>query len=97
MVKRKYALNGVFFSLSDPTRRMIVYQISLGIQLSASDIARPHHISSAAISKHLKILEDAGVVRRKKQGKNHLFSLNHAALQEALTHLEVYAQHAKKK
>ena len=90
MVKYKNPLDVIFFALSDPTRRMIMYQISLGKLLTASDIARPHHVSQAAISKQVKILEQAGLIRRKKQGKNHLFSLSPLSLKIASDYLSEY-------
>lgn len=61
-------LDALFHALSDATRRRLIDRLSRG-SLSVSELAAPFSISLAAISKHLDVLEDAGVVRRQRDGR----------------------------
>lgn len=61
-------LNAVFAALADPTRRAIVDRLSRG-EPSVSELARPFPVSRPAISKHLRVLERAGLVERTKEGR----------------------------
>ena len=61
-------LDQIFHSLADGTRRDILERISLE-ELSVSDIAHPYDMSLAAVSKHLSVLENANLIKRKRQGK----------------------------
>ncbi len=72
----------VFHALADKTRRGIVNTLSGG-STSAAVLARPHAMSLPAISKHLKILERANLVRRTVEGRTHRFTLNSAQLNPA--------------
>ncbi len=72
----------VFRALSDPTRRAIL-QVVASRDASAGELAAPFAISAPAISKHLKVLEAADLVVRKRDGKSHRFHLNVEALQTA--------------
>jgi DNA-binding transcriptional ArsR family regulator len=58
-------LDAVFCALADPTRRAIVERLLTAHELSAGEIARPFRISSPAISRHLRVLEEAGIVERR--------------------------------
>lgn len=62
------ALSQVFRALADPTRRDIVARLADG-DATVSELAEPHDISVQAISKHLKVLEDAGVVSRSRDAQ----------------------------
>ena len=75
-----YDLNLIFHALADPTRRSIVARLSEQ-SLTVSAIAQPFQISLAAISKHLKVLEKARLIQRRKQGSYYYFSFNAEALQ----------------
>src|SRR5262249_4433199 len=61
-------LNRVFFALSDPTRRAIVARLADG-QLTITALAEPFAMSFVAVSKHIRVLEQAGLLKRAKQGR----------------------------
>lgn len=85
-------LDRVFHALSDPTRRAIIGQLAGG-ERSIGQLAAPFDISFAAASKHVKVLETAGLVRRKVAGRNHFCSLQAAPLATAeawIRHYERY-------
>jgi len=90
MVKHQADLNNVFAALSDPTRRAIIERLTQGEQ-SVSEIAEPFDISLPAISKHLRVLEDAGLLRRRRQGRIHHLSLVTEPMQSATEWLEMYS------
>ncbi len=75
-------LNAVFFALSDPTRRGILSQLARG-KTTIGELSRPFPISAPAISKHMKILEKAGLIDRQVEGRQHVCSLSSDALQTA--------------
>ena len=84
-------LDLVFQALSDGTRRRMLR--SLGAQpRSVGELAAPFHISLAAASKHIKVLERAGLVQRRIQGRTHLCQLRAEALAEADHWLQHYQQ-----
>jgi DNA-binding transcriptional ArsR family regulator len=58
-------LDAVFSALADPTRRAIVQRLVTASELTASEIARPFGISSPAISRHLRVLQEAGIIERR--------------------------------
>ena len=62
-MKRSQRLNAIFAALADPTRRAIVARLASG-QASVLELARPFAMSQPAISKHLKVLERAGLISR---------------------------------
>ena len=64
-------LDLTFSALADPTRRAILERLGRG-QASVGELSAPHGISPPAISKHLKVLERAGLVRREKRGRVHV-------------------------
>jgi DNA-binding transcriptional ArsR family regulator len=84
-------LDRVFNALSDATRRAILRDISKG-EMSVSQIALPHKMSLAAVSKHLKVLESADLITRKKQGSFQMVSLNAGTLKTAEAWLAYYQQ-----
>ena len=61
-------LDGIFSALGDPTRRAILARLCEG-ETSVSDLAAPHDMSLTAVAKHLRVLEGAGLVTRKKEGR----------------------------
>ncbi len=89
MVKRHKQLDLIFSALSDPTRRKILERLARG-EASVLDIAEPHAMSLPAVSKHLRVLEEAGLVMRERDGRLHLMSLNSKALKDAAEWLERY-------
>ena len=68
-------LDRVFHALADGTRRRILFQVARS-DCTVSELSRPFTLSPAAISKHLKVLERAGILRRVKTGKFHRFRLD---------------------
>jgi DNA-binding transcriptional ArsR family regulator len=68
------ALDRVFHALSDETRRQILFQVAQ-TDCTVAELSRPFTLSPAAISKHLKVLERSGILRRVKTGKYHRFRL----------------------
>jgi DNA-binding transcriptional ArsR family regulator len=79
----------IFFALAEPHRRSILEMLAGQGQLSATAIARRFQVSPPAISQHLKILREAGLVRMEKSAQQHLFTLN----QDAMRELEEWARH----
>src|SRR5262245_7915067 len=82
-------LDSVFHALADTTRRRIVDRLSQG-PTSVGELAAPFSISLAAISKHLDVLEGAGVVQRERDGRFQRCRLAPQALDEASSFIEHY-------
>jgi DNA-binding transcriptional ArsR family regulator len=82
MVKQSASLDGVFAALSDPVRRHIVEQLTRGV-LTAGAIAADVPISQPAVSKHIKVLERCGLVKRTIVGREHHLRLAPRALRPA--------------
>ncbi len=68
MLKQSAALDLVYSALADPTRRAMIAQLVRG-PASVSDLARPLKMSLPAVSQHLKVLEDSGLVASRKVGR----------------------------
>ena len=83
------ALDAVFGALADPTRRALLARLSTGVR-SVSELAEPFAMSQPAISKHLKVLEKAGLVIRGKDAQWRPRSISAAPLKEANIWLEQY-------
>lgn len=82
-------LDGIFRALADPTRRDMLRRLSFG-EHSVGELAEPFDISLAAVSKHIKVLEGAGLVNRTVAGRTHVFRLVPARLAEATEWLRYY-------
>jgi DNA-binding transcriptional ArsR family regulator len=82
-------LSAVFRALGDPTRREMLVRLSRGDR-TIGELARPFRMSLSAASKHVKVLERAGLVRRRVQGRTHLCSLEPRGLQDAQHWLASY-------
>jgi DNA-binding transcriptional ArsR family regulator len=74
-------LDGTFGALADPTRRGIIMRLAKG-EASVSELAKPYGISMPAISKHLRVLEEAGLIFRWKVGRIHYCRLAKLPLNE---------------
>lgn len=86
-------LNLVFHALADPTRRQLLQSIAKCSICNVSELAAPFPFSLNAISKHLKILERANLIKRQKKGRIHYFVFERRALKEAtqvINQLEQY-------
>jgi DNA-binding transcriptional ArsR family regulator len=82
-------LNRVFGALADPTRRRILAQLAKG-NGCVTDLARPHAMSLAAVSKHLIVLEKAGLVKRHRRGRVHSLALEAKPMKEAQAWIDRY-------
>jgi len=84
-------LSQTFAALADPTRRAILARLSEG-EANVSDLARPflHEMSLPAITKHLKVLEKAGLITKTREAQWRPCRLNGEALREAADWMEQY-------
>lgn len=89
MVEYTFQLDSIFASLSDPTRRDILARVAR-TELSVGELVDNYDVSFAAISKHLKVLERAQLIIKRKEGKKQMVSLAPGALQSADEYLERY-------
>lgn len=83
------ALDGVFAALADPTRRAILVRLSEG-EASVSELAQPFAMSQPAISKHLKVLERAGLIERAVDRQRRPARLRAEPMAEAVRWLEEF-------
>ena len=86
------ALDLVFHALADGTRRTLLNTISQK-RLSVGELAAPYAMSLAAVSKHLDVLERAALIRRERQGRSRMVSLNPRPLEAAQDWLTFYNQY----
>lgn len=84
-------LDATFAALADPTRRAILGRLAKG-QASVAELAKPFKMSQPAISKHLKVLERAGLISRGLDAQRRPRKLEAAPLKEATDWLEKYRQ-----
>lgn len=89
MVKQNSRLDDVFGALADPTRRGILEKLSRGDQC-VTELAKPYRMSLPAISKHLRVLEGAGLICRRRDGRVHHLKLDAKPMQEAAAWMEEY-------
>jgi DNA-binding transcriptional ArsR family regulator len=90
MVKYSPAiLNRTFAALADPTRRRILAQLARGDRC-VTHLARRHAMSLPAVSKHLRVLEKAGLLRRRRYGRVHEMQLEAKPLKQAAQWVEEY-------
>jgi DNA-binding transcriptional ArsR family regulator len=83
-------LDRVFAALADPTRRALLERLEREDALSVSDLARPLPISLPAVMKHLDVLEGAGLIARRKQGRTVTCRLTAAPMEDAMGWLVRY-------
>lgn len=82
-------LDTVFHALSDQTRRAMLTQLADGDR-TIGELAAPYRMSLAAASKHVKSLERAGLIDRRRVGRSHICRINAAPLAEAQAFLRYY-------
>ncbi len=82
-------LDRVFAALADPTRRRILERLADG-QTRVTHLAEPFSMSLPAVSKHLKVLEGAGLLKRHRVGREHQLELEAAPMKSALRWMEQY-------
>lgn len=86
------SLDHTFFALSDPTRRAILERLAAEGELMVTTLAEPFEMSLPAVSKHLRILERAGLLAQEKDGRIRRCQLVAEPLQEANEWIERYSQ-----
>ncbi len=91
MVNQSAALTRTFSALSDPTRRGILERLSRG-ESRVAVLAEPYRISAPAISKHLRVLEGARLIRRSRVGREHRIRIDPAPLSAAKDWISRYAE-----
>jgi len=84
---RSAQLDCVYAALADPTRRKMLRTLARG-DACVSDLAIGHPISLQAVSKHVRVLERAGLVRRRREGRNSYLQLRVAPLRAAVAWLD---------
>jgi len=84
-------LNLVFSALADPTRRGMMARLATG-ETNVSTLAEDHKMSQPAISKHLRVLERAGLVQRTKRGRQHFIRVDPRPIEEAHSWIGHYAR-----
>jgi DNA-binding transcriptional ArsR family regulator len=82
-------LNVTFAALADPTRRAILARLALG-ETTVSELAKPFKMSGPAVSKHLKVLERAGLIKRGREAQWRPCRLEAGPMKEATDWLEGY-------
>jgi DNA-binding transcriptional ArsR family regulator len=75
-------LDRTLLALADPTRRAILHRLTAG-EARVTDLAQPFDMTLNAVSKHIRLLERARLVRRRRAGREHLLSLNLEPLEAA--------------
>lgn len=86
------ALSSTFAALADPTRRAILARLSSG-DATVGELAEPFAMSLPAISKHLTVLERAGLITKSRDGQRRHCRISVAPLKDATSWLELYRQH----
>jgi DNA-binding transcriptional ArsR family regulator len=89
--QRSASLDDVFHALADPTRRAMLRALSSGPR-NIRELAEPFSMSFVAASKHVRVLESAGLLRRRVEGRSHFLRLNPRPLASAHAWLEFYEQ-----
>jgi DNA-binding transcriptional ArsR family regulator len=91
-----HQLNAVFGALADPTRRAILARLAEG-DAKVAELAAPFRVSQPAISRHLKVLEHAGLISRHRRATARLSHLEAEPLREATEWLARYREHWDKR
>ncbi len=85
------AISSTFSALADPTRRAILARLALG-ETSVTELAEPFEMSMPAVSKHLRVLERAGLIERGREAQYRPCKLKAAPLRQAAGWLDEYRQ-----
>ena len=83
MVNNQERVSAVFAALADPTRRHIVHHLSQHGESRVTALAKPFRISLPAISRDLRVLENARLIQRHRHGREHLIRSHSAGLEDA--------------
>ncbi|HSP15100.1 MAG TPA: metalloregulator ArsR/SmtB family transcription factor [Thermoanaerobaculia bacterium] len=85
-----YSEDAAFRAIADPTRRALLDLLRLQGSVAAGETALPFPISRPAVSKHLRVLRDAGLVRERREGRNRFYEVNPEPLEAINRWLESY-------
>jgi DNA-binding transcriptional ArsR family regulator len=85
-------LSRTFAALADPTRRAILHRLAAG-ERSVNDLAKPFAMTLPAVSRHLKVLEKAGLISRSRQAQVRPCKLEAKPLKDAAAFLDQYRKH----
>lgn len=85
-------LDDTLLALADPTRRQILMRLAKG-EARVTDLAAPFDISLNSVSKHIRMLERAQLVKRRRVGREHYLSRNPRPLDEAIAWVEALRRH----
>lgn len=96
MDSRQDELSKAFAALADPIRRDIIARLTVG-DATVSDLAAPYDVSLQAVSKHLKVLEDAGLVTRSREAQRRPVHLESAALAAMTTWIDRHHRQAEQR
>jgi DNA-binding transcriptional ArsR family regulator len=83
------SLDAVFAALADPTRRRIL-ELLARAELCVTELAKPFAVSLPAISRHLRVLEKAGLIKRERDGRIHRLRLEAKPMREAANWIDTY-------
>lgn len=83
----------VFAALGDPTRLVLITRLSEGDASSIAQLTVGTRLTRQAVTKHLRVLENAGIVRGSRQGRESIFALESAPLRTARTYLDSLSEH----
>ena len=86
-------LDRTFAALAHPIRRSILSRLARGESASVTDLAEPFDVSLMAISKHLKVMENAGLIRREKDGRVQRCSFDPTAIDVASDWIEMHRRY----
>ncbi len=90
-IHTSHRLDVTFAALADPTRRAILARLATG-EASVNELAKPFRMSQPAVSKHLKVLENAGLISRGRDAQRRLSRIEGKALAQASKWLEHYRE-----
>jgi DNA-binding transcriptional ArsR family regulator len=83
MVNNQKKITAIFAALADPTRRRILVRLSSRGEGAVTALAKPFRISLPAVSKHLRVLEKARLIDRRRQGRVHVIRVRPAGFKQA--------------
>jgi DNA-binding transcriptional ArsR family regulator len=91
MVEYSFSLDNVFSALSDPTRRDMLQRLA-SAEFTVGQLAKNYDLTFAAVSKHLKVLEKARMIIKRKKGKEQIVSIAPQPLADASEYLDWYSR-----
>lgn len=83
LVNNQARVTAIFTALADPTRRRILERLSNRAESPVADLSKPFRISAPAVSRHLRVLEKARLIDRRREGRLHLIRARPAGLKNA--------------